>query len=294
MNASEPTILVDRVGTDDRVARITLNRPESMNAISTDMMADLLETLHDLEADDSARVLIVRGAGRAFSTGYDLSKDNMQGFGAPHRRFRTLDDQGRHLSMGFAQGVMQGVDALAYFWSMAKITVVQLHGFCLAGGLEFAMMGDLVTASEDCVIGHPGHRGLGVARNGMALPLILGMRKAKELFYTGDGVTGVQAEQIGMINHAWPADVLEENTIALADRIANQSADFLAVLKAAANTFYENMGIRASMRSSAYFDALARTTVSSYDWQAAKDEDFRTAIRRRDAPYSDYSARPRP
>jgi enoyl-CoA hydratase len=96
-----------------------------------------------------------------------------------------------------------------------------------------------------------------------------------------------------MVNYAWPAAELDDRTIALADRVANQSADFLAVLKAAANEFYENMGIRESMRACGYFDALARTTVSSYGWQAAKNEDFRSATRRRDAPYGDYSARPR-
>ena len=111
-------------------------------------------------------------------------------------------------------------------------------------------------------LGHPGLRGLGTSRTGVIWPLVIGMRKAKELYYTGDSVSGAEAERIGMINYSWPKDELEERTIAMADRIANLSADHLAILKLNMNRFYENMGIYSSVRSSTDMDAAGQFTRS--------------------------------
>ena len=257
---------IDRVGADGRVARITLNRPEKMNSLSQELLFELWEALHDLEADDSARVIIVRGAGRAFSAGYDLAPAR-GGADAIVRRYTQRDDQNRRLVMGVRTGMQQITDIHMYFWNMAKVTIAQLHGYCLAGGCELAMMADMVTAAEDTQIGHPGLRGLGTSRTGVIWPLVIGMRKAKELYYTGDSVTGVEAARIGMINYAWPKEDLEANTIALADRLAIMSADHLAILKVNMNRFYENMGIYSSVRSSTELDAMGQFTQFSYGWQ---------------------------
>ena len=163
--------------------------------------------------------------------------------------------------------MQQVTDIHMYFWNMAKVTIAQIHGYALAGGCELAMMADLVTAADDAQLGHPGLRGLGTSRTGVIWPLVIGMRKAKELYYTGDSVTGAEAERIGMINYSWPKEQLEERTIAMADRIANLSADHLAILKLNMNRFYENMGIYSSVRSSTDMDAAAQFTRQSYAWQ---------------------------
>ena len=139
-------------------------------------------------------------------------------------------------------------------------------------------------------------RGLGVARNGVIWPLVIGMRKAKELYYTGDSVTGTEAERIGMINHAWPKEELEERTIAFADRVANLSADHLAILKVNMNRFYENMGIYSSVRSSTDLDAAGQFTGESYMWQDKMRESVQAgtglkgALDWRDGRYRDYRA----
>ena len=101
----------------------------------------------------------------------------------------------------------------------------------------------------------------------MPWPLVIGMRKAKELYYTGENVTGKEAEEIGMINYSWPAEELEDRTIAFADRIANLSADQLAILKVNMNRFYENMGIYSSVRSSTDLDAMGQFTSFGYQYQ---------------------------
>lgn len=259
-------IEIDRVGTDGRVARVTLNRPEKMNSLSQELLFEFSDALHDLEADESARVIIVRGAGRTFSAGYDLTPQRGGADGVV-RRYRGVDDQRRRLLMGTRTGMQQITDIHMYFWNMAKVTIAQVHGYALAGGCELAMMADLVVAAEDAQLGHPGLRGLGTSRTGVIWPLVIGMRKAKELYYTGDSISGAEAERIGMINYAWPKEDLESHTIGLADRLANATADHLAILKLNMNRFYENMGIYSSVRSSTDLDAMGQMTSFSYAWQ---------------------------
>jgi enoyl-CoA hydratase len=284
---------LDRVGTDGRIGRITLNRPDKMNALSQELLSEFNDALHDYEAEHSVRVVVVRGAGRAFSAGYDLAPPQRTGADAVARSFRQRDEQGRRLLMGTRTGMQQITDIHMYFWNMAKVTIAQVHGWAIAGGCELAMMADLVVAAEDAQLGHPGLRGLGTSRTGVIWPLVIGMRKAKELYYTGDNVTGAQAEEMGMINYAWPQKELEDRTIVFADRIANLSADHLAILKLNMNRFYENMGIYASVRSSTDLDAAAQMTEQAYAWQdqvrkaMTSGGGLKEAFEWRDAPYRD-------
>ena len=282
--AEYENLIVDRVGTDDRIGRITLNRPEKLNVLSNGLLFELNDVLHDMEADSSVRVIILRGAGRAFCAGYDLTG----GGGGPKRRYKGGDEKGRMLIMGVRTSMQQITDIQMYFWNMAKVTIASLHGYAVAGGCELAMMAGLVVAAEDTQIGHPGHRGLGVARNGVIWPLVIGMRKAKELSYTGENILATEAERIGMINYAWPKDELEDRTIAFADRLATMSADHLAILKLNMNRFYENMGIYSSVRSSTEQDAMAQLTAFAYEWRDQFAQNgFKAALKWRDDPYRD-------
>ena len=280
--ADYETLLIDRVGTDGRVGRITLNRPEKLNALSRELFIELNEALHDMEADHTIRVIVLRGAGRAFCAGYDLTGSRSG------RSYKFRDDSGRMLLMNMRTSIQQNTEVQMYFWNMAKVTISCIHGFAAAGGCELAMMADLVVAADDANIGHPGHRGLGVARNGMIWPLVIGMRKAKELSYTGEYITGEEAQQIGMINYAWPEAELEERTIAFADRIAIASADHLGILKVNMNRFYENMGIYSSVRSSTEQDAMAQFTEFAYEWQdQIREHGLKEALAWRDGPYKE-------
>ncbi len=284
---------LDRVGTDGRVGRITLNRPEKMNSLSQELLFELNDALHDYEADDTVRVIILKGAGRTFSAGYDLTPAR-GGADGMVRRHAFADPKGRRLVMGIRTSMQQITDIQMYYWNMAKVTVAQIHGYALAGGCELAMMSDLITAAEDAQLGHPGVRGLGVARNGVIWPLVIGMRKAKELYYTGSSISGKEAEACGMVNHAWPKEELEQRTIEYADRIANLSADHLAILKVNMNRFYENMGIYSSVRSSTDLDAMGQFTAESYQWQDKVRESMeqgtglKGALDWRDGRYQDY------
>ncbi len=289
MASAYENLEIDYVGTDARVGRITLNRPDKMNALSQELLFEFNHALHDMEADDSVRVIIVKGAGRTFSAGYDLAPSRGTGADAVVRRHKSVDDDGRRLLMGIRTGMQQITDIHMYFWNMAKVTIAQVHGYAIAGGCEMAMMADLVVAADDAKLGHPGLRGLGTSRTGVIWPLVIGMRKAKELYYTGDNISGTEAEECGMINHAWPIEELEERTIEYADRIANISADHLAILKLNMNRFYENMGIYSSVRTSTDLDAAGQFTQHSYEWQKKMGEGgLGHALAWRDAPYKDY------
>ena len=276
---------IDNVGTDGRVARITLNRPEKMNALSQELLYEFNEALHDLEADSDVRVIIVKGEGRTFSAGYDLTPSR-GGADAVVRNHKAADAKGRRLAMGMRTGMQQITDIHMYFWNMAKVTIAQVHGYAVAGGCELAMMADLVVAADDAQMGHPALRGMGTSRTGVIWPLVIGMRKAKELYYTGDSVTGKEAEEIGMINYSWPPEELDERTISFADRLANISADHLAVLKMNMNRFYENMGIYSSVRSSTELDAFGQFTEAAYDYQdQMRENGLKDALAYRDGPY---------
>ena len=283
-SADYNTLLLERLGTEDRLARVTLNRPEKMNALTGELFTELSECLHDLEADQSCRVIILRGAGRCFSAGYDLTPGRERRPG--ERRYQTVDGKNRTLMMNVRTSMQQITDVQMYLWNMAKITIAQLHGYALAGGCELAMMTDLVVAAEDTQIGHPGLRGLGTARNGNIWPLVMSMRKAKEYYYTGDSMTGAEAAELEMINYAWPKEELDANTVAFAERIANGSADHLAVLKLTMNRFYENMGIYSSVRSATEQDALAQMTEWTYRFgESIREGGLKHAFQSRDEPY---------
>lgn len=293
---ADPTydnLILDRVGTEGRVGRITLNRPEKLNTLSQDLLFELNDALHFWEADPSVRVIVLRGAGRVFSAGYDLTPYRGAPSQRPRLEYAYADEKSRRLLMNVRTSMQQITDIQLYFWNMAKVTIAQIHGYCLAGGVELAMMADMVVASEDCKIGHPGVRGLGYPRNGAIWPLVIGIRKVKELSLSGDSISGTEAERIGMINYAYPADELERRTIEFADRFANMTADHLALIKAACNRWYENMGIYSSLRSSTEMDAMGQSTAEAYLWQEkmqeamAKGGGLKEALDWRDGRYHD-------
>jgi enoyl-CoA hydratase len=190
----------------------------------------------------------------------------------------------------------RGAEYQLRFWNLSKVTIAQVHGYAIAGGCEWAMMADLVIAAEDAQFGHPGTRGLGTPRNGCIWPYVIGMRKAKELMYTGDSISGAEAERIGMINKAVPVDELEDEVTRWAERLAIQAGDSLAIHKHMLNRFYENMGIYSSMRSAADYDAMYQFTGQAFAWGDKVKEAFtqggglKEALAWRDGPYADYRA----
>ena len=275
-NMEYNTIICDRYGANDWISRITFNRPEKINALSGELLAELEMALAKAAWDDDIRVIVIRGSGRGFGAGYDLSG----GGGADAPRQTRLTSA--------RQNLQEGSRRQMFLFNLPKVTIAQVHGYCLAGSCEYAMMTDLVVAADDARIGHPGIRGLGHPRNSCMWPMIIGLRKAKELMYTGDQLSGKEAAEIGMINKAVPADQLEAEVTKLAERIANQSADALAVHKEAMNRWYQAMGMESSIMAAADYDHVYQQTESAREfWGKVRDEGLKEAFTWRDSRYQD-------
>jgi enoyl-CoA hydratase len=283
-------LLYEKYGADNRLARITLNRPEKMNSLSQELLQEFRQALEEAEDDPEVRVVVVKGAGRTFSAGYDLTP-------GPRRQYPSMEGQTPRRSVSTIRSNMVRItDLQMYLFNFPKPTIAQVHGYAIAGGCEFAMMHDIVIAADDARLGHPGIRGLGTSRTCAIWPLVIGMRKTYELMYSGDSIDAREAERIGMINKAVPAADLDAAVRHWAERIGNQTGDSLAMIKRSINTFYENMGIYASVHTATDTDAMYQFTGQAYLWQEKVAESFKSggglkqALAWRDGPYGDYRA----
>ena len=207
----------------DAVARITLNRPEALNSLNRTMLLEIGEALEDSEKDNAIRVVVITGSGKAFCTGVDLkfAKEELTTSQAEQDFFR------------FGNEVM-----LRRIEKMPKPVIAAVNGYAMAGGIEILTVVDLAIASEDAVIGdqHMKFGLLGAGGSPYRVPLLIGIRKAKELIFTGKTLTGKEAEQIGLVNHAVPPDKLESTVDALAAELAELSPVAMRISKALINS----------------------------------------------------------
>jgi len=215
------TVLYENLG---QFARITLNRPERVNAINQQMLADLDTALDAAESDNDVRAIIVTGAGGAFSSGFDL-KEQME------RR-----PQGVTVWRGILQ---RDFDTVIRFWRCPKPTIAAVCGACLGGACEIALACDMTIASDEAFFGEPELKfGAGIVV--MILPWIVGPKLAKEIIMTGaDRIDAARAREIGMVNRVVPAADLEAAALALARHIAVIDPGLMRQTKRAINRTYE-------------------------------------------------------
>ncbi len=264
---------------DAPLARITLNRPERMNALRNTLRGELFHALRVAESDPEVSVIIIKGNGRCFSAGYDLGG----GIGA-----EDLPDVGpivpgpaqwpRHLNAGYF-----------LIWDLTKVVIAQAHGYCLAGGSELASYCDLFVVADDALIGYPPVRDMSPPDN-CWFPWHLPMRKAKEMIFTGDPLTGKQAAEYGLANYSVPAEELAAFTDALAQRVALVPPHLLALSKRQVNRTYEVMGIRTAL--SAGNDIMALNSGGGPFIDAMREKGLRAAIDERNARWGAYGPSP--
>jgi enoyl-CoA hydratase len=274
---------------DGRV-RLTLNRPEKLNAITLTMMVELNEALWEADNDRDVHCVIVKGAGRAFSAGYDLhgadsdvpvsriqSKDNR------YRGGRSVDDDAWQLER--AQRYRMAL------FDMHKPSICQVHGFCLAGGTDIALLCDMVVAADDATFGFPPARNLGALPNNMWLYNV-GPQWAKRLTMTGDTVTGKEAQQLGLVMKAVPREHLEDEVEHLADRLAMIDPDLLSANKRIINLALELQGARTLQRLAAENDVRGHNTRGADEYRRAyADGGLAKALKERDQKFGDGRAR---
>lgn len=266
-------------------ARITLNRPEKLNALSNELQEELNDALWEADNDNDVHAVIIKGAGRAFSAGYDITPNRPRMDPAPGKNYRTgrtFDDDAWRMEK--SQRLRMAI------FDMHKPVVAQVHGYCLAGGTDLALLCDIIIAAEDAIIGFPPARAMGALPNQMWLYHV-GPQWTKRLFLTGDTVSGADAAKIGAVLKAVPHDLLENEVEQLVDRMAMIDTDLLAANKRIVNVGLELMGARTMQRLGVENDARAHLAPAVAEFaRRSREEGLKAALNWRDGKFGDGRA----
>ena len=272
----EPEVLVD---SDGAVATFTLNRPERLNAVTPRMIDELDAALAAATNDDRVRVIRLRGAGRAFCSGYDLAwaaaamrEGDVEGPWDPAADYRLLS---------------RYVNSYMALWRSPKPVVAQVHGVCVGGGSDLALCSDLIVCAEDARIGYPPARVWGSPTTAMWFHR-LGLERAKRLLLTGDPMDGRTAAEWGFASGAYPAEKLDAAALALCERIARLPANQLQFMKMLVNSAVEQQGLATTQMLGALLDGAARHTPEGSAFSRDAADDLRAAVRARDEAFGDY------
>jgi enoyl-CoA hydratase len=259
----------------DRIARITLNRPDRLNAINAHTGRELREAVARANADDAVHVIVLQGAGRAFCSGYDL-KEYAEG-DTPWNQAMPWDPM-----IDFRM-MKSNTDDFMSLWRSYKPTIAKVHGFAVAGGSDIALCCDLVVMAEDAKIGYPPARVWGCPTTAMWI-YRLGAERAKRMLLTGDLVDGREAKAMGLVLDAVPEAQLEARVLALAQRIAAVPKNQLMMQKMMVNQAYENMGLASTQAFATLFDGITRHSPEGV-WfrEYAAKHGFHEAVRLRDS-----------
>jgi enoyl-CoA hydratase len=254
------------------VARIVFNRPEQNNPMNDEWREDFEAGLESLRHDTDVAVVIIKGNGKSLSSGGDLQALNSF-FGGTR-----YDDRQNSLRIG--RFLYRTV------WQFPKPVVLQVHGYCIGGGISLMGASDIVIIEEEARIGSPEARALGFEPFLGFWALTLGPRWAKLLVFSGDSIDGKTAESIGMVTKAVPGERLEEYVEWLAARIASVGVETLSIQKEAVNSAFEIMGMEAIMKSTMVYNHLAHSTDRAGAFlDKIKNEGIREAVEWRDKPF---------
>src|SRR6185437_4919106 len=254
-------------------ARITLNRPEKLNALSLQLQEELNRALHEADNDTDVHCVVLKGAGRAFSAGYDLTGGSRRSASEPsattYRGRTSLEDDIWQME--------QSQRLRMLIFDMHKPVIAQVHGYCLAGGTDVALLCDMIIAAEDAVIGFPPVRSMGQPPHHM-WTYHVGPQWAKRMLLTGDSISGAEAAEIGLVLQAVPRAQLDEAVEALAD-------------KRTCNLALELMGARTMQRIATEMDGRAHLAPSVTEFnQIAREKGLKPALEWRDSKFGDGRA----
>jgi enoyl-CoA hydratase len=257
MTSESSTVLVDQLGA---VRRITLNRPEKLNAINRELNSAFFAAVDEAVADPATHVILVRGAGRAFCSGADMRSAAGAVPGPPAAGFGADDAS---MKSGPVDMILNRgrVEKWLHLWSTPKPLVVQVHGYCLGLANEIAGCADFVVCSESAQFGMPEARDFALPPTLGFWPMRVGQARTKELLWTGRMVGGREAAAIGLADLVVADDALSAEAEALAARIAEVPVARLAVVKQAVNSWAETMGVREAALRGAEYHALYHQVV---------------------------------
>jgi len=254
------------------VLRVTLDRPERRNALSAELIEELLDLVAAVELDAETSVLILRGAGKGFCSGYDVAGDSDGGEPSPIEKAQIVRADGRLFDR---------------LWRLPVPTIAQVHGACLAAGTDLALSCDLLVCAADARIGYPAVRSMGSPATHMWL-YHLGPQWTKRLLLSGDSLTGRKAAEVGLFLESVPAEELDDRVLGLATRIAAIPRDLLTVNKHVVNRGLDLMGRTLLQETAVHQDVLGRLAPGAEAfWETAASKGVRQAVAERDEPFAD-------
>ena len=265
-----------RYEVSDRIATITLNRPERLNAIDESMPGEIREAVATADEDPRVHVVILTGAGRAFCAGYDL-REFAERAEDPHTQEMPWDP-----TVDFRMMSRNTTDFMS-LWRCSKPTIAKVRGYAVAGGSDIALACDLVVMAADAKIGYPPARVWGVPTTAMWVYRV-GAEQAKRMLLTGDLIDGVEAKRIGLVVDAVPEALLDTRVAELADRIKGIPRNQLMMNKMMVNQALESMGLAGTQMLATLFDGIARHSPEGL-WfkRRAEQVGFAQAVQERDS-----------
>ena len=261
----------------DRVATITLNRPERFNAISETMPDNIAEAFEHANNDDAVHVVVLTGAGRGFCGGYDLKTYAETSGQNPAIQDMPWDPM---IDYKFMSGCTQKFMSI---WRCPKPVIARVHGDAVAGGSDIALCSDIIIMNENARIGYPPARVWGCPTTAMWV-YRLGAEKAKQMLFTGDLISGKKAAEMGLVFQSVPLADLDETVNLLANRIKGVPKNQLMMMKMMVNQAYENMGLASTQTIATLFDGMARHSPEGV-WfkERAEEVGFKQAVAERDS-----------
>lgn len=259
---------------DEKVGFVTLNRPEKLNALNADLRRELGGALVRADEDRATSVVVLRGAGRSFCVGYDLSSS-------------SASEEWRRDALKYHARLSASLQLETTPWYMRKPVIASVQGHALGAGCELAMFCDLTIAADDTLFGEPEIR-FSQAGPGFVMPWIIGFKKARELMYLGDMIDAPTARELGMVNRVVPRDKLAAETLRLAKRMALIAPEALAATKLAINRGADAAGFRNAMQAGIDVSAplyAAETEVGKQFRELAHKEGLGAALKWRKAQF---------
>jgi enoyl-CoA hydratase len=276
------TLRIAHDAAEPRIARLTLNRPEKLNAINRAMPDEIARAVRWAEADDEVHVIVVEGAGRAFCAGFDMQEyaesAPADGSDHPNRQEKTPWDP-----MVDYAAMMASTEGIMSLWRSTKPTIAKVHGYAVAGGSDIALACDLLVMADDAKIGYMPTRVWGNPTTAL-WTYRLGATRAKQLMFTGDTIDGRKAADWGLANMAVPAAELDDATMTLARRISGVPRSQLMMLKMVVNQVWLSMGLEQTQMFANVFDGITRHNPEGL-WfrRQAQVEGFKSAVEWRDS-----------
>ncbi|HCF73976.1 MAG TPA: enoyl-CoA hydratase [Gammaproteobacteria bacterium] len=267
---------------DGRLARITLNRPEALNAIDSAIPTLLQGAVERANDDPAARVIVLSGRGKAFCAGYDLNA-----YAESPGTNPGIQDMPWDPMKDFAF-MKRNTDHFMSLWRSLLPVICKVHGYAIAGGSDIALCADLLLMAEDSKLGYPPARVWGTPTTAMWV-YRLGVERAKRLLLTGDLIDGHQAADWGL-GEVVPAEELDTATEALAERIASVPRNQLIMQKLMVNQALENMGLGSTQTLATLFDGISRHSPEGLNFKHRSESlGWKQAVRERDDGSFDWS-----